>query len=155
MMLFPPLIEEPSIAERQVFARLYAETRRHAIDPLGFALKLGEIADGRLVDYTVPFPIAPLGAPLFVAKRFYQPERAKDSGQCISIGHDRLRLDAVLVPVFPGHSVRQPLVGHNTTDAVVANAHNLRACTQGAVGCVVKNIALKLARRLKMKSSSL
>jgi len=72
-----------------------------------------------------------------------------------AVGHVGLGFDAVLVGIFAGANVGQPLVGHHPPSGIAADAQNLRPRPHRAVRSVVQNIALKGAGRLQRKARGL
>jgi len=154
-MFRTPLLEEPSVAERNVLRPLNPEPRRRLVDPLRASFQFGEVSDGRLVHDAMAFTVVPFSAPLFITERGDQPERAKDIHQSISVGDSGLRFDTVLVGIFTGTGVGQPFVGQGPSAGVVADAENFGARPHLAVGRVVQHIVLKTPRGFYVEPGNL
>ena len=96
-LLFAPLVEQPSIAQRDVFFPIDAYPGGGAVDPFGRAFQLGVVADGRFVHHAMALAVGPLGAPFFIAEGGHQAEGEKNLLQRRAVGDFGLGLDAVLV----------------------------------------------------------
>jgi len=99
-LLLAPLVEKPAVAEGDVMLRGNAEALGDAVDPIRGPFQFGEVADGRFVDHAMAFAVVPLRAPLFIAERRGEAERAKHRGQGFAIGDLGFRFNTVLVGIF-------------------------------------------------------
>lgn len=100
-------------------------------------------------------PVAPLGTPFFITEHGYQSDGFEYLSENIAVTHGRFGLNPVLVPVLARTHVRQPLMSHHATLAVVADAENLCACAHRPIRRVKKHVAFKFARRLQPESGFL
>src|SRR6185437_5740087 len=124
-MLLPPLVKEPPVTQRDVLRRIHTQPSRDAIDPLRGTLQLGKIPDRCLVYHAMPHAVTPFCAPFFIAKGSRQSQRKKNLLKRGAVGNFSLRLDAMLVPLRARGPIRQSLVRHHPSPAVVAYAQNL------------------------------
>ena len=154
-MLLAPDFKEPPIAEGDVVGGVDGQARGGAVNPIGWAFKLGVVADGGLVDHAVAFARGPLGAPFLITKRRDQAQRTKDLGQGIAVGDLGFGLDAVLVRILAGANVRKALVGQEVAAGVIADAENLSPGSHPAVRGVIQNIAFEAAWGFERESGSL
>jgi len=154
-MPLAPQIEEAAVAEREIVGSVDAKVAGGAVDPGGRALQFGVVADGSFVDNAMALAISPLGAPFFIAERSGEAEGKKDVGQGVAIGDRGFRLDAVFVAAFTRRTGRQAFVGQRPSARVIADAQNLSARAQPAVGRVIEDVALKAARCLHAKAGGL
>src|SRR5579862_4650519 len=121
-MLLLPRLEQPPVAQRHVFRWHHSKLVRSVIDPLRGAFQSREIPDRRLVDHAVSLAIGPLAAPLFIAKRGNQSERAENSRQRVAVRNLGLCLHPMLVPVLADSGIGYALVRHHPTAGIVAEA---------------------------------
>ena len=154
-MALAPLVEEASIAQRDVILRANPELKCSAVNPFGGTFQLGIVADGGFVRYAMAIAVVPLGAPFFVAEGSYKAKRKKDFGEGVAVGDLGFGFDAVLVAVFAGAVVRQTLVGYGPAAGIAADAEDLSAGAHLAVWGVVEYVAFKAARGKQFESSSL
>src|SRR5277367_243127 len=155
MVFGAPQVEQAAIAQGQAGARVHSQPGCGAIDPLRRALKLGVGADGSLIDDAVAFSVGPLAAPLLIAERGHQADRAKHLGQRFSVTHLGLGFDAVLVALIVVAGAGKALVSQNPAARIAADTKNFGAGAHLAIGSVVENIALESARGIEMESCSL
>ncbi len=133
-----------------------AELREHGVDPRDRAFELRPGADWRFVEHEMPAALTarPLGAVFFVDKRRLVAELVKDfrgGGAVVDVG---LGFDAGFVARFGVRVVGGALVGQHAALAVGAQAQQLAARPQAAIGRVVERVALKRPVGCKLKITS-
>ena len=154
-VILAPLLKQAAVAEGDVVPASHAKPSGGVVDPGRRTFELGVVADGSLVDDTMPFPIAPLGAPFFVAEGGDQPKREEDLLERGAVGDVGFSFNAMLVRVDPGAAVREPFVSNGPAAGIVANAQDLGARAHLSVGRVVEHVALKTARSQQRESCPL
>src|SRR5581483_5797378 len=100
-MLCAPLLEKPSIAQRQVLCACDSEPQSRAVDPLCRPLQLCEVSNRRLIHNAMPFAVAPFAAPLLVTKCGHQSNRPEHLRERVSVCDLGLRLHPMLMSIFP------------------------------------------------------
>lgn len=147
-----PVIKKPPIAERDQFGGIEAQAVAGRVNPLSRALKLGEEANRRLIDYAMAAGISIFCPPLLVGEGRTVSELAEDDRHRIAIGDLGFCFDAVLVARRRIVVVGKALVGYNPALSVLADAENRLFRAQAPVRCVEEDVFLKSARRDLVKS---
>ena len=151
-ILFAPLLEEAAVAQGNVLLRGDAQARGYAVNPFGGAFELGVVANRGFVDDAVTLSIVPLGAPFFVAEGLNKAERVEDFGKYSAVGDFGFSFDAVFVAILAWTVGRHAFVSDGPSSGVAADAEDLNAGAQLAVGRVVEDVALKAARGMELET---
>jgi hypothetical protein len=150
-----PVQEELAVAVGEAGRGVDAEFREGLVDPGGWAFELGVVADRGLVDHQMRGDfgvdadgVRPLRAVLLVGESRNVSKLKKYLGEGFALGDDGFCLDADLVAsgVDGGLLVGLAFVRDGTERAVLADAEDLPARAEVAIGSVVEGVVFEGAR---------